>query len=208
MFTIYLLTNVDKCVILTPEQGGDNKLKKIIMLSGKAESGKNYIADMIYLLLSKKGYKSQFIAFADYLKFICKQYLGWNGNKDEDGRTYLQYVGTGVCRQYDDKFFSSKVIEFIKLFGNRWDFIIVTDLRFVSELLDVKSSFDNVITVRVNRPGHESKLTEEQRNNESETELDEYSFDKEIVNDASVVDEVRKFVEELVNGLYKKDSQC
>ena len=207
MFTIYLLTNVDKYVILTPEQG-DNKLKKIIMLSGKAESGKNYIANMIYLLLSEKGYKSQFIAFADYLKFICKQYLGWDGNKDEDGRTYLQYVGTGVCRQYDDKFFSSKVIEFIKLFGNRWDFIIITDLRFVSELLDVKSSFDDVITVRVNRPGHESKLTEEQKINQSETELDEYFFDKEIVNNASVVDEVKEFVEELVNGLYEKDSQC
>lgn len=180
-------------------------MKKVILISGKAESGKNYVADMIYLLLTKLGLKVQFFAFGDYLKFICQKYLGWNGNKDEDGRTYLQYVGTGICRKYDESFFSGKVAELIRLFGDRWDIVIITDLRFLSELQDIKSSFDDVTTVRINRPGYESKLTEEQKSNQSEVELDNYEFDKIFVNDDSIADEVRKFVEEVVNGLYEKD---
>lgn len=79
-------------------------MKKVILISGKAESGKNYVADMIYLMLTELGLKVQFFAFGDYLKFICQKYLGWNGNKDEDGRTYLQYVGTGICRKHDESF--------------------------------------------------------------------------------------------------------
>ena len=75
----------------------------------------------------------------------------------------------------------------------------------MSELQDIKSSFADVTTVRINRPGYESKLTEEQKLNQSEVELDNYEFDKIFVNDDSIADEVKKFVEEVVNGLYEKD---
>ena len=182
-------------------------MKKIILISGKAESGKNYVAELITAGLIHRGYTVQSIAFGDYLKFICQKYLGWNGKKDKCGRTYLQYVGTDVCRGYDDMIFSSKVVEIIKLFGSKWDFVIIPDLRFISELHDIESSFADVTTVRINRPGYESNLTEEQKSNRSETEFDNFDFDKVIINDITLTDQVKNFVEEMVNGLYEEDCQ-
>lgn len=182
-------------------------MKNIIMISGKAESGKNYVAELIADELILRGYAVRSIAFGDYLKFICQKYLDWNGKKDKRGRTYLQYVGTDVCRGYDETIFSSKVVEIIKLFGHRWDFVIIPDLRFVSELHDMESSFADVTTVRINRPGYESSLTEEQKSNRSETELDNFDFDKVIINDITLTDQVKNFVEETINGLYEKDCQ-
>ena len=60
---------------------------KVILVSGKAESGKNYVANLIMSSLVPK-YSVLQIAFGDYLKFLCRRYLGWNGKK-EIGRAHV-----------------------------------------------------------------------------------------------------------------------
>ena len=71
-------------------------LIKIFLISGKAESGKNTVADFIANYYMKSYIdKNNFIrgvAFADEVKSIAYN-LGWDGVKDSKGRELLQQIG-------------------------------------------------------------------------------------------------------------------
>ena len=62
-------------------------MKKIFLISGNAQNGKNALAD---IMAKKLNGKSINIAMADYLKYMAYKYYGWDGNKDEKGRSILQ----------------------------------------------------------------------------------------------------------------------
>ena len=64
-------------------------------ISGLARSGKDTVADY---LCEHKGYTKGH--FARSLKSIAKNYLTWNGEKDEKGRRLLQVLGTEVARTH------------------------------------------------------------------------------------------------------------
>ena len=59
---------------------------KIIAISGKAQHGKDTTAGFLKSTLEADGYKVQVAHYADLLKYICKQFFGWNGQKDDAGR--------------------------------------------------------------------------------------------------------------------------
>lgn len=71
---------------------------KIIMISGKMRHGKDTCAQFIKEELERANKHVLVIHYADYLKFVLKQYFGWNGEKDEEGRKLLQTVGTDLIR--------------------------------------------------------------------------------------------------------------
>lgn len=79
-------------------------MAKIILISGKAEHGKTATARIIKERLESEGKTVTIVPFASYLKFVCKEYFGWNGKKDLDGRKILQHVGTDVVRKKDPDF--------------------------------------------------------------------------------------------------------
>ena len=54
---------------------------KVILLSGKAESGKTSVAKILKKKLEQENKKVLLVNFADYLKFVSQKYLGWNGIK-------------------------------------------------------------------------------------------------------------------------------
>lgn len=133
---------------------------------------------------------------ADYLKFICKEYFGWDGNKDLKGRTILQHIGTEVVRKREPDFWINIVEEFINVFQEDFDVFIIPDCRFPNEINFLKQFNYDVLTVRVIRLNHENKLTLEQRKHPSETSLDNYNFDYEIVS-KSGLDKLEKEVNKL-----------
>lgn len=169
---------------------------KIIAISGKAESGKNFVAKHIIDGLKEKNKRVVEMAFADYLRFIMVNYLGWDGLKNNVGRTMLQHIGTGVCRKYDKKFFSSKLCELLILFRDEFDFAVITDLRFPDELDDISMIFD-VTTIRIDRPGYENHLNGYQNNHISETSMDNFDFSVTITNNDNFETQVDKLVEDL-----------
>lgn len=174
---------------------------KVIMISGKAESGKNLVADKIRCRLEEDGNKVLVVAFGDYVKFLCSHYFGWNGKKDEYGRTLLQHIGTDVFRSYNEDYFANRVVELIKAV-DIWDYVIIPDLRFENEMHIIRSNFD-AVAIRVERNGHCSSLTEEQRSNPSETELDNHpGFDYIIdTNDAGEKSkQALMILEDILNG--------
>lgn len=157
-------------------------MEKIIGISGKAESGKDTVATIIQKFLEEDGKRVLIVHFGDLVKWTAEKFFGWNGAKDEKGRMLLQKVGASL-RDYDDGFWAKTLMDIVGVFMSSYDYVIVPDVRYKNEVAEIELFGNLSYTVRVERPGHENKLTEEQRQHPSETELDDESFDAVIMND-------------------------
>jgi hypothetical protein len=161
---------------------------KIYAISGKAQHGKDTFANVLYEELANKGYRVLLTHYADLLKYICKTFFDWNGEKDEKGRHILQYVGTDVVRKERPDYWVEFVIDMIDLFGENWDYVIIPDTRFPNEIDKLKEHYDKVEHIRVVRPNFTSTLTEEQLKHPSETALDNVEPNITIFNNGSMND--------------------
>lgn len=172
---------------------------KVILISGKARHGKDTVAGMIESNFKERGARVLVTHYADLVKYICKAFFGWDGNKDERGRTLLQYVGTDIVRGYFPDYWVNFIIDILNMFSEHWDYVIIPDTRFPNEVDKIKEQFD-AVHVRVLRDGFESSLTEEQKNHPSETALDNYTYDVIIHNSGSMEDLEQK-VKELTGSV-------
>lgn len=158
---------------------------KAICISAKARHGKDTVAELLKESLENKGNKVLITHFADLLKYICKTFFGWNGEKDEKGRTLLQYIGTDVVGKKRPSYWVDFLVDFLKLFENEWDYVIIPDCRYPIEISKVKEVFDTIL-LRVERPNFDNGLTEAQKNHPSEVDMDNYTFDYIIYNDSDI----------------------
>lgn len=154
---------------------------QVVTISGYAESGKDTVAQKLKEVLEQKGKRVIVAHYADLLKYICKQFFGWNGKKDDAGRTLLQHIGTDIVRNKNSNFWVNMLWEILNMFEDEWDYCIIPDCRFPNEADCMKKTF-NGKTVRVVRPNYKNHLTEEQRKHPSETSMDGYNFDYLVVN--------------------------
>ena len=171
---------------------------KIITFSGKAQHGKDTTAKYMKEFFESLGKKVVILHFADYLKYVCKEYFHWNGIKDEIGRTILQKVGTDLARKNYPDIWVNVVSNFILAFKTEFDYFLVPDCRFPNEIDLLKEKFDLVYSVIVKRNKFDNGLTEEQKLHPSETALDEYEFDIEIENEEGLIyaiNNARKFAQ-------------
>lgn len=150
---------------------------QILLLSGHAENGKTTVALMVKDILESKGKKVLKIAYGDLVKHLCAKYFNWDGRKDEKGREILQQIGTNVIRERNPNYWVDFVINFVKLFEEEYDYVIVEDLRFLNEVERWDRDGWDTFVVRVTREGHVSALTETQLLHPSEVALDNYNFD-------------------------------
>ncbi len=109
-------------------------MKKVILISGKMGSGKDYIASLIEKELSSRNYKVGIIHLADPLKMVCTQLFKWNGQKDEQGRKLLQEMGTEVGQSYNKNLWTDIITNLIGAFSSFFDYILIPDCRFMHEL--------------------------------------------------------------------------
>jgi len=150
---------------------------KIITISGSAQNGKDSSASIAKYYFEKNNKKCLIIHYADYLKFIAKQYFEWDGEKDSKGRTLLQKLGTDIARKVNPDIWVNVIIEFIKTFGKDYDYIFIPDTRFKNEIDKLRKSGFDVFSVWVHRKDFDNGLTPEQKNHPSETSLLDYKFD-------------------------------
>ena len=161
-------------------------MKKVICISGKAQHGKDTTATIMKSALEERGNKVLIFHYADLLKYLCKEYFGWNGEKDDDGRTLLQHVGTDVVRNKQPNYWVDFAVNFLKLFETEWDYVLIPDCRFSNEVSTMKEHFDS-IHLRIVRTNFDSPLSIEQQNHPSEIALDDYPYDHIIYNSSSVL---------------------
>lgn len=161
---------------------------KIITISGYAGSGKDTVASIIKGQLEADGHSVLVMHYADLLKYICKTFFGWDGIKDERGRTILQYVGTDIIRKQNPDYWVNFISNLLIMFPEEWEYVLIPDCRFPNEISVLKNDGHNVLTIHVIRDGLKSTLTKEQQQHVSETALDDYDFDYYIHNGGSIID--------------------
>lgn len=150
--------------------------------------------------LKEQGYSILVAHFGDLLKYICSKFFLWNGEKDDKGRTLLQYVGTDVIRQKKPDFWVAFIKSILTLFPDEWDFVLLPDCRFPNEYEGFKKDGFDVSLVRINRTNFKSPLSAEQQEHLSETALDGYPADYYLQNDGTL-DDLKKKVHALSNRL-------
>ena len=184
----------------------------VIMVSGKAGSGKD-----TFFKLAEKFCECKRFAIGDAMKEIASVLFSWDGDKTGDKRWLLIDIANILRGNYEgvdkEDFPERKLYKFSYLYGvlktlynpyknfwvdivlnklkeNKPDIAIITDWRLISEYDSMVKRFSrqDVITVRVER---EVKKI----NDKTETELDNFDFDYEIINDGSIEDYEDKILE-------------
>lgn len=168
---------------------------KIICISGKAESGKDTSANYLKLILENHGESVLVTHYGDLVKFICKEFFGWDGEKDVAGRQLLQFVGTDVVREQCPTYWADFIVSILEFFPTRWDYVIIPDCRFPNEISTMSDGGYKTYHLRVERPGHISKLTPEQLAHPSETALDNTAADYTITNNSDLSDLYTKLIQ-------------
>lgn len=164
---------------------------KICCISAKAQHGKDTAAGLLKEYLEYSGQRVLITHFADLLKFICTKYFGWDGKKDVAGRTLLQYIGTDVVGAKNPAYWAEFVVSILKMFESEWDYVLIPDCRYPIEVSTVKDNFETVV-LRVERPGFDNGLTQEQKNHPSEVDMDNYMFDMLLYNEGTLEDFKKK----------------
>ena len=173
---------------------------KIILISGKAMHGKDSSALLIKQRLESKNKKVLITHMADLLKYECKQFFNWDGNKDDYGRSLLQRIGTDVIRAKNPDYWVNFIKNFLEMFQGEWDYVLIPDVRFKNEIESFKIDGWPNISVRIIRTNFESTLTDEQKNHPSETALDDFEFDYYLVS-PSGLEELESAVDEFIKWL-------
>lgn len=161
---------------------------KVICISGKAQHGKDTTAGMMKTALESMGHTVLIAHYGDLVKYVCRTFFGWNGEKDSYGRSLLQKVGTDIVREQCPNYWVDFIKDMLSMFPNEWDFVLIPDSRFPNEIDGLRKAGLSVVHLRVRRDNFESPLTTEQQNHPSETALDHIVPDFLIVNDGTLED--------------------
>ena len=97
----------------------------------------------------------------------------------------LQWLGTDVVRKNYEDTWVDMIVALLKGIKTLYDYVIIPDVRFPNEIDKMCDNFD-CITARVIRPNFDNGLTDEQKKHPSETALDNYPMEYELINDGDL----------------------
>ena len=103
---------------------------KIVCISGKAQHGKDTTAKLLEETLKAQGNRVLIAHYGDLVKYVCKTFFGWDGKKDEKGRTLLQRVGTDKIRAVSPDYWVDFIVSILDIFCDEWDYVLIPDTRF------------------------------------------------------------------------------
>lgn len=179
-------------------------MRKIILLSGWAGSGKDLLAD--YLVKNRNYTKFSFAS--NLKKKVSEHYnIDYNLTLTQEGKKTL-VNGTSIRellinyakqeRNKNDDIFVEYICHEIKLFdsyktkrGEKLCDIVISDLRYINEINLIKQIFhrSKIIAIRINRWNNTSV------NDISEHQLDLFKFDYIINNKSNKEDLYKAFTE-------------
>ena len=143
---------------------------RIFLISGKAGSGKNEVANIL-----RDNLKNSVItSFSKYIKLFALEFTDWDGRDITKPREFLQNMGD-TLRGIDQNFLITRLIEDFKVYETKFDNVIISDVRLPHELEYIKeNSGYEVITIRVNSNSSARKLNGKEMKHHTELDLDNY----------------------------------
>ena len=163
----------------------------IYLITGKAGSGKNYLA----LELAKRLDNAVVTGLSKYIKQFALELKLWDGNDNNKPREFLQNTGD-LMRAVDINFLTKRMLEDIeiyKLLGIKN--VIISDIRLINEIEYLRRSNYNTITIKIISKTSNRILSESEKNHITETELDNYDkFDYIIENNNNLEQEINKIL--------------
>lgn len=178
---------------------------KVICISGKAQHGKDTSANLLKIMLEADGCKVLIAHYGDLVKYICKTFFDWNGEKDVYGRSLLQHIGTEVVRRQKPDYWVSFIADILRFFDGEWDYVLLPDSRFPNEVDYLKKCGFDVTHMRVIRQNFVSPLTQEQQKHPSETALDDVIPDY-YINNNGTLDELHDAIYLLITNEFRQKS--
>lgn len=172
----------------------------IILIAGRARSGKSTLARYFKEELECQSKKVVISPYTKYLKQYIEEITGEKIDEEHKPRDLLQQISSKIIKGELKKedFFIRRQIEDIHIYSYFMDVILVPDVRFPEEIKVIKEKFSKVISVGVVRKNYISDLTLEQQQDRTEIALDYYhDYDFEIENNADVDlrEEARKIIQ-------------
>lgn len=153
---------------------------KIIFISGKAEHGKDTFANILKKEYITRNKRVLITHYGDLVKYVCRMFFNWDGEKNEPGRSLLQRIGTRF-RSAIPTFWIDWIKSILQQFSDEWDVVLIPDCRFPNEVQELVPSAHHY-HIRIIRENYKSKLTPEQLQHPSETALDDYPCDYKVIN--------------------------
>ncbi len=153
---------------------------RVFLITGKAGSGKNEVANIIKSKLDK----TVITGLSKYIKLFALELTNWDGNDNNKPREFLQNMGDKL-RAIREDYLTKRIVEDIELYKREGiTNVIVSDVRLINEIEYFKSNKDlEVITIRINSDSSRRSLTDSEKKHITEIELDNYNgFDYVIEN--------------------------
>ena len=157
----------------------------IILIAGKARSGKGEVASYLKDYFLKKEKKVILSPYTKYLKRYIVEVTGKEFNDEDKPRDLLQKLSSDLIKKKlsNPNFFINRQLEDLSFYSYFMDVVIIPDVRFEEEINKVKENFTNVVTIGVKRKNYLSILTKEQQEDITELALDNYcNYDYKIEN--------------------------
>lgn len=157
---------------------------KVVLISGKAHSGKTKLGEFLVTYAKECNLRAIQTEYSKYLKLYAKEILNYDGNREKKPRAFLQDVGSFIREDLQDEhFFTRRMLEDFRVYENFVDLVVISDVRLIKEIEDLKEHSIDLLTIRVNHPNRQNDLTEKENNHITEIELDDYpNFDYSIEN--------------------------
>lgn len=166
---------------------------KIILISGKSNSGKGTVATIIKQELEENpNYNVIQCSLSTYIRNITKNDFYWDGNDTPKSRKFMAevyHIGTEFYPYHMMRRVWERDIE-PKLVKNRTNIAIVESFREKVNydyclILKKLKKISDIITLRVVRPDYDV-TDDELKQHISENDLDDFDFDWYIVNDCDI----------------------
>jgi hypothetical protein len=176
---------------------------KVIGLSGKAGSGKDYLTNKYFVPL---GYKQFSLAWHFKISLCGRGTFTYDDvfyHKPPIVRRELQLEGTERGRNvYGEDVWCKTMFGWFELLSETWGInqFIVADIRFPNEVKFVQQMGGKVFRIDADDRVEDNKLTLEARQHISETALDEYDgFDDFIINTRRFENEMDRHMAKLID---------
>lgn len=175
---------------------------KLILIAGKARSGKTETAKMLKQLLQEKGYKTVITEYSKYIKLFAKEFTDWDGVSEPKPRAFLQDFGYYIRHESaSPDYFIERMKEDIRIYEKLIDVLIISDVRLVSEIEEM--AFLNPITIHVKNDNNLYDLSEKESQHETEHALDNFeNFQYSIIN--KTTEEIQDILNKLIESEFLK----